>query len=107
MRVGVWCASLSLAFVAAAASAGGSSSGNGLPVRTGPAFGSNRVLSAIDPVGGEVDVDDYVASLAKGERLSVTVAAGAKSSIHPTIAFVDPSGAIVDSGAAPRRGGKA
>jgi hypothetical protein len=102
MRVGVWCASLSLAFVAAAASAG-----DGFPVRPGPAFGSNRVLSTIDPVAGEADVDDYVAALAQGERLSVAVAAGAKSPIHPTIALVDPSGALVDPGAASRRGGRA
>jgi len=101
MRVPIRSASSMIVLAAAAALAG-----DGPPVRPGPAFGGNRVASTIDPVGRDADVDDYVAALAKGERLSVTVAAAAKSTLRPTIELVDPSGAVIDPGAKPRRGGR-
>jgi hypothetical protein len=101
MRVGVLVA-VSAVVLAASAAAGEDVP----PKRFGPAFGTNRVATTIDPVGGAPDVDDYVAVLAKGERLFVAVAADAKSSLFPTITLVDPSGATVDPGAKPRRGGR-
>jgi hypothetical protein len=107
MRVGVRFASVAIALASTAwvvAAEGGGA--DGPPARLGPAFGSNRVASTIDPVGGAADVDDYVAALAKGERLFVTVAAAAKSPLSPTIALVDPSGAVVDPASKPRRGGR-
>lgn len=65
----------------------------------GPAFGSNRYATAIDRHGTVPDEDDYVAPLARGETLSVTVAAGAKSTLQPSLRLVDPDGAVLDPGA--------
>jgi len=72
----------------------------------GVPFGANRIAAAIDPVGGEPDVDDYVAVLAKGERLSATISAEAASSLHPTLVLVAPDGGVIDPGAASRRSGR-
>jgi hypothetical protein len=104
MRVDVRFASLIIAMSIITTSVAAAE--DGPPRRLGPAFGSNRIATTIDPVGRDADVDDYVAALAKGERLFVTVAADAKSPLFPTIALVDPSGALVDPGAKPRRGGR-
>ena len=58
----------------------------------GPAFGSNKVQSAIQDTGGETDVDDYVAALLAGETLSVTVGATKKSPLLPSVQVLDPEG---------------
>ncbi len=58
----------------------------------GPAFGSNKVSTAIQSVGGEADVDDYVAPLLAGETLTVTVGASKKSALLPDLVVLDPDG---------------
>lgn len=66
----------------------------------GPAFGSNRYATVLDRRGTTPDEDDYVAALARGETLSVAVAAGAKSALLPSLRLVDPDGVVLDPGAA-------
>ncbi len=61
----------------------------------GPPFGANRYTTAIQSVDGVADEDDYVSSLAAGEKLTVSVAANKGSTLLPAIALIDPDGAVV------------
>ncbi len=72
MRLSIGLATLALALAALAAGA----VADGVH---GPGFGATKITSEIAAVGGEPDVDDYVANLANGERLSVTVSAARRS----------------------------
>lgn len=72
----------------------------------GPEFGATRIVSEIAAVGGESDVDDYVADLAQGERLTVTVGATRRSRLQPRVTLIDPDGVERDTGASIRRRGK-
>lgn len=65
----------------------------------GPEFGNVRFTASIDLHGSTPDNDDYVATLATGDSISVSVAAAAKSKVLPTLALVAPDGTVVDPGA--------
>src|SRR5262245_11178101 len=72
----------------------------------GPEFGSNTVATTIDPRGADPDVDDYVAALAAGERLTVRVAAVDESPLRPSLAIVGPDGVDAAARVETRRGGR-
>lgn len=72
----------------------------------GPAFGNLRCDASISPPYGGADSDDYVATLAAGDVISVSVAASAKSELLPAVSFVAPDGSVVDPGAKIRGGGR-
>jgi hypothetical protein len=65
----------------------------------GPEIGNVRYTASIDFHGTVADTDDYVVTLAAGDKLAVTVAATAKSALLPTLVLVDPQGAVVDPAA--------
>jgi hypothetical protein len=58
----------------------------------GPAFGNNSYAATIADTGGRADTDDYVASLAAGEKLTVRVTAPKGSSLVPALTLVAPDG---------------
>ena len=73
----------------------------------GPAFGANRYRAAIHDVSSSPDVDDYVADLLAGEKLTVSVTVGKGSALIPRLTLVDPDGdEIVPAGASVKKGGK-
>ena len=58
----------------------------------GPAFGANRYSASIQEVCARADTDEYVASLVKGETLSVGVTAAEGSPLRVNLTLVGPSG---------------
>jgi hypothetical protein len=73
---------------------------SGVPIRAG-----DSVATAIQPAGDE---DAYEFEALAGSALTVTVAAGKKTPLVPTLAIVDPGGASLDlSGHLVRKKGKA
>ena len=72
----------------------------------GPEFGNQHCSASITPPYGGPDSDDYVATLAAGDVISVSVAASGKSELHPAVSLVAPDGAIVDPAATIRSGGR-
>jgi hypothetical protein len=60
-----------------------------------PPFGTNRCRSSILAAGTAPDVDDYVAPLLAGEKLSVAVRADGASTLLPRLALVGPDGVEV------------
>ncbi len=62
----------------------------------GPAFGNNRYQTEIRTARGAPDVDDYVAPLLAGERLTVTVTADRKSDLRPALTLLRPDGSLAD-----------
>jgi hypothetical protein len=69
-----------------------------LPARAGetrgPAIGANRYQAAIANNPGEADVDDYVALLVAGEKLSVQLSVPKGSELVPSLELVGPDGAL-------------
>lgn len=72
----------------------------------GPEFGASRFTAAIDAPGAETDVDDYVATLAAGDALSVTVVAEKQSALLPALSLVAPDGSPVTPEVAVKAGGR-
>jgi hypothetical protein len=73
----------------------------------GPTFGANRCRAAIARVCSEPDVDDYVASLLAGEKLTVTLAVDKRSALMPRLTLVGPDGVeFAPSALVTKRGGK-
>ena len=75
----------------------------------GPKFGSNSYAATIADAGARADTDDYVASLAAGERLVVHVSAAKGSSLLPALTLIAPDGAEIvppSSSLAATNGGK-
>ena len=62
----------------------------------GPAFGNNRYRTEIRTVRESLDIDDYVAPLLAGERVTVVVSTDRKSGLRPTLSFIAPDGVPVD-----------
>jgi hypothetical protein len=58
----------------------------------GPEFGNNAYAASIADANARADTDDYVASLAAGERLAVRVTAAKGSSLVPALALIAPDG---------------
>jgi hypothetical protein len=58
----------------------------------GPKFGNNSYAASIAGEAGRADTDDYVASLAAGERIVVRVSAAKGSSLLPALTLVSPDG---------------
>ena len=72
----------------------------------GPEFGNVKFAASISNSYSEGDSDDYVATLAEGDLLSVSIAATGKSELHPAVALVAPDGSVVDPMASVRGGGR-
>ena len=60
----------------------------------GPRFGANSFSTSIDTVSAVEDADDYVAPLALGETLTVTVTAAKTSALLPALSLVAPDGTV-------------
>lgn len=73
----------------------------------GPEFGNVKFTAAITTSYTTPDSDDYVATLAAGDVLAVSIAASGKSELLPAVALVAPDGSIVDPMAAVKGGGRA
>jgi len=72
----------------------------------GPAFGNNRYRTEIRTARELPDVDDYVAPLLAGERLTVVVVADRKSDLRPTLTLIGPDGSPIAVAVKSRKKGR-